>query len=419
MGARDPIFRNSFHICLKLAAIYPSPNAFNMTSISKALIPVSCRISHNDVLLHKKPSTNPSSMRRLLVIDDHDDIRENIAEILTLSGYEVFTAPNGKRGVETAIKEKPELIVCDIMMPELDGYGVLHLLRKNEATLDTPFIFLTAKTERADFRKGMEMGADDYITKPFDDIELLNAIEIRLKKHDILQGKYSKDEKGAGAFIADLSATGVLRLDIQTAETQEIAKKLNLYQEGKRPKGLYYLKSGKIKAFRMNEDGKEYITNLYVSGDYIGYLPLMENKSYEDTAVVIEDAEVALFPKEEFLDAVYQDLQVAAKFIKLIAHNVQEKEERLLNLAYGSLRKRIARGLLDIHAKFASARTDQNNPSARVPLSISREDIAQYIGTATESLIRTLSDFKAEKLVDIEDGKIHITDVKRLQNLLY
>jgi CRP-like cAMP-binding protein/ActR/RegA family two-component response regulator len=358
-------------------------------------------------------------MRRLLVIDDHDDIRENIAEILTLSGYEVFTAPNGKRGVETAIKEKPELIVCDIMMPELDGYGVLHLLRKNEATLDTPFIFLTAKTERADFRKGMEMGADDYITKPFDDIELLNAIEIRLKKHDILQGKYSKDEKGAGAFIADLSATGVLRLDIQTAETQEIAKKLNLYQEGKRPKGLYYLKSGKIKAFRMNEDGKEYITNLYVSGDYIGYLPLMENKSYEDTAVVIEDAEVALFPKEEFLDAVYQDLQVAAKFIKLIAHNVQEKEERLLNLAYGSLRKRIARGLLDIHAKFASARTDQNNPSARVPLSISREDIAQYIGTATESLIRTLSDFKAEKLVDIEDGKIHITDVKRLQNLLY
>jgi DNA-binding response OmpR family regulator len=358
-------------------------------------------------------------MRRLLVIDDHDDIRENIAEILTLSGYEVFTAANGKRGVETALKEKPDLIICDIMMPELDGYGVLHLLRKNDATLNTPFIFLTAKTERADFRKGMEMGADDYITKPFDDIELLNAIEIRLKKYDILHGKYSGDEKGASALIADLSTNGALRLDAQTAETQEIAKKLNLYQEGKRPKALYFLKRGKIKAFRINEDGKEYITNLYVPGDYIGYLPLMENKSYEDTALILEDAEVAIFPKEEFLEALYHDLQIAAKFIKLIARNVQEKEERLLSLAYSSLRKRVAKGLLDIHAKFVAGQSDPMKVSTRVPLAISREDIAQYIGTATESLIRTLSDFKSEKLIDIQDGKIHIRDEQKLKNLLY
>jgi DNA-binding response OmpR family regulator len=358
-------------------------------------------------------------MRRLLVIDDHDDIRENIAEILTLAGYEVFTAPNGKRGVEIALKEKPELIICDIMMPELDGFGVLHLLRKNEATLETPFIFLTAKTERADFRKGMEMGADDYITKPFDDIELLNAIEIRLKKNDILHAKYSVDGKGASEFIADLHATGVLRLDAATAETQELTKKMVLYQEGKRPKSLYFLKSGKIKAFRINEDGKEYITNLYIAGDYIGYLPLLENKSYEDSAIVLEDAEVALFPKDEFVDAVYRDLTVAGKFIRLIALNVKEKEERLLSLAYGSLRKRVAKGLLDIHAKFAASQADTKSSNTRVPLSISREDIAQYIGTATESLIRTLSDFKAEKLIDIQDGKVHISDVQKLQTLLY
>src|SRR3984957_17209889 len=358
-------------------------------------------------------------MRKLLVIDDHDDIRENIAEILTLAGYEVFTAPNGKRGVETALKEKPELVICDIMMPELDGYGVLHLLRKNESTLETPFIFLTARTERTDLRKGMEMGADDYITKPFDDIDVLNAIEIRLKKNDIIHAKYSGDEKGASELIAQLSASGALRLDVNTAETQEIGKKMFLYQEGKRPKGLYYLKSGKIKAYRMNEDGKEYITNLYVPGDYIGYLPLMENKSYEDSAVVLEYAEVVVFPKEEFVDALYRDLSVAGKFIRLIALNVKEKEERLLSIAYSSLRKRVAKGLLDIHGKFATAQVHQKNESPRVPLSISREDIAQYIGTATESLIRTLSDFKAEKLIDIQDGKIHVTDVEKLQHLLY
>ena len=121
-------------------------------------------------------------MKKILVIDDNTGIRENTAEILTLAGYKTSTAENGKIGVELAIREIPDLIVCDIMMPELDGYGVLHLLKKNPATEQIPFIFLTAKTERTDFRKGMEMGADDYITKPFDDLELLRAIEIRLKK---------------------------------------------------------------------------------------------------------------------------------------------------------------------------------------------------------------------------------------------
>ena len=352
-------------------------------------------------------------MRRLLVIDDHDEIRENIAEILTLAGYEVFTAENGKRGVETALRENPELVICDIMMPELDGYGVLHLLRKNEATVNTPFIFLTAKTERTDFRKGMEMGADDYITKPFDDIELLNAIEIRLKKYDILQQKYAGGEKGAGELINELNAAGMLDLDLNNYETIELSKKQQLYQEGRRPKYVYYLTRGKVKGYRIHEDGKEYITNLYAAGDYIGYLPLLENTAYEDSTVVLEDAELAQIPKDEFLNALYKDIRIATKFIRLIAQNVQEKEERLLQLAYGSLRKRVAKALIDIHKKYAG------ETAAAVTLDISREDIAQYVGTATESLIRTLSDFKSEKLVDIKDGKIRIADLQKLENLLY
>ena len=135
-------------------------------------------------------------MKSILVIDDNADIRENTAEILELAGYQVTTAENGKKGVEQALKSKPDVIVCDIMMPELDGYGVLHLLRKNPEAQNIPFIFLTAKTERSDFRKGMEMGADDYITKPFDDIELLNAVEARLKKADILSPNYSAGRQG-------------------------------------------------------------------------------------------------------------------------------------------------------------------------------------------------------------------------------
>ncbi|HNF42741.1 MAG TPA: response regulator, partial [Ferruginibacter sp.] len=103
-------------------------------------------------------------MKHLLLIEDNDEIRDNTAEILELAGYKVTTAENGKVGVEKAIQEKPDLIICDIMMPVLDGYGVLHLLNKNPELTGIPFIFLTAKAERSDLRKGMEMGADDYIT---------------------------------------------------------------------------------------------------------------------------------------------------------------------------------------------------------------------------------------------------------------
>src|SRR3954463_8972808 len=148
--------------------------------------------------------------KTILVIDDNNDLRENTAEILELAGYKTFTAENGKRGVEVAVREKPSVIVCDIMMPELDGYGVLHLLRKNPETQHIPFIFLTAKTERSDFRKGMEMGADDYVTKPFEDIELLNAIEIRLKKAEILDRKYTPTPEGLHQFLKDVKNSGLI-----------------------------------------------------------------------------------------------------------------------------------------------------------------------------------------------------------------
>ena len=126
-------------------------------------------------------------MKKILLIEDNDDIRNNTAEILELSNYKVIVAENGKTGVEKAIGCNPDLILCDIMMPVLDGYGVMHAIHKNDALKNIPFIFLTAKSERSDFRKGMELGADDYITKPFSGTELLNAVDSRLKKIDLLK----------------------------------------------------------------------------------------------------------------------------------------------------------------------------------------------------------------------------------------
>jgi CRP-like cAMP-binding protein/CheY-like chemotaxis protein len=350
--------------------------------------------------------------KRVLVIDDNTDIRENTAEILELAGYKTFTAENGKKGVEVAIRENPSVIVCDIMMPELDGYGVLHLLRKNPETQNIPFIFLTAKTERSDFRKGMEMGADDYITKPFEDIELLNAVEMRLKKSEILNQNYNATAQGLTQFLKDVKSTGLIQKLSEQYDIENYEKKQMLYQEGKRPRYLYYLMKGKVKGFKSHEDGKEYITNLYSEGDFIGYTALIEDSNYDDSSSILEDAEIMQIPKEDFLQMVYSDISIASKFIHIITQNVKEKEERLLNLAYSSLRKRVAKALVDIVGKF-------NLKEQMNPIEISREDIAQYVGTATESLIRTLSDFKAEKLIEIKSGKIIVNNVEKLKNLLY
>mgnify|MGYP000663310654 CR=1 FL=1 len=100
-------------------------------------------------------------MKKILLIEDNMEMRENTAEILGLANYQVVTAENGKEGVRLAQAEKPDLIICDIMMPELDGYGVLHMLSKTPELASIPFIFLTAKAEKSDHRKGMTMGADD------------------------------------------------------------------------------------------------------------------------------------------------------------------------------------------------------------------------------------------------------------------
>lgn len=351
-------------------------------------------------------------MKSILVIEDNQDIRENTAEILDLAGYKTFTAENGKKGVEIAIKEKPDVIVCDIMMPELDGYGVLHLIRKNETTQTTPFIFLTAKTERSDFRKGMEMGADDYVTKPFEDIEILNAIEIRLKKAEILGNRYAPSQQGISQFIKDIKDSGLMKELADKYNIESYNKKQTLYQEGKRPKFLYYIIKGKVKGFKTHEDGKEYITDLFSEGDFIGYPALIEDKNYDDSTVILENAEIMQIPREDFHNMVFGDISIAAKFIRIITKNVKEKEERLLNLAYSSLRKRVAKALVEIREKF-------NAGGQNKPIEFSREDIAHYVGTATESLIRTLSDFKAEKLIEIKDGKILIVNLDKLKNLLY
>jgi CRP-like cAMP-binding protein len=240
----------------------------------------------------------------------------------------------------------------------------------------------------------------------------LNAVEVRLKKADILNQSYSSSQQGISQFIRDVKDAGLIEKLAEQYNTELYNKKQTVYQEGKRPRFLFCLLKGKVKAIKTHEDGKEYITDIFNEHNFLGYAALIENKNYDDSAIVMEDAEVMQIPREDFLQMIYSDMNIATKFIRIITQNVKEKEERLLNLAYSSLRKRVAKALVDLYGKFNV--DNENNP-----IDISRDDIAHYIGTATESLIRTLSDFKSEKLIEIKEGKIKITDVEKLKNLLY
>jgi len=350
-------------------------------------------------------------MKKILVIEDNNEVRENIAEILELSNYKVFGAENGKKGVELALSELPDLIICDIMMPVLDGYGVLHLLNKHIETYGIPFIFLTAKAEKSDLRKGMDMGADDYLTKPFDSIELLNAIEIRLKKAESIKQHAVKNDNDISAFISNAQKTANITLTSDERELYDYKKKQMLYTEGQRPKNVYYIKTGKIKTYKTNEEGKELITNIYSAGDFFGYTYILEEINYKESAQALEDAEVMIIPKDDFMTLISGDSQIAKQFIKIITHSVLDKEENLLNLAYSSLRKKVAYQLLQVFDKFK-----KDNKTA---INLSREDLAQTAGIATESLIRTLSDFKSEKLIDINGSIITILNENKLRNLPY
>jgi len=344
-------------------------------------------------------------MKKILVIEDQFEVRENLVELLELSGYEALNGENGKVGVQLAIEHQPDLILCDVMMPELDGFGVLRILEKRAETADIPFIFLTAKAEKSDFRKGMNLGADDYITKPFDDIELLDAVEMRLKKNEKIKRSIEQSEQPLTTFINE--AKGRIEFE-QLSENQEIRKfnrKDLIFQEGELPRRLYYIQSGKIKLVKANEYGKEYILNILAEGEFFGYLSLLQEEEYTESAIVMEEAEIALIPKEDFFLLLYGNRDFSAHFIKLLANNTLEKEEQLLSLAYSSIRKRVAESLI----KLFQQRGEE--------IQILREDLANMVGTAKESVIRTLTDFKKEGLIEIERGIITILDATKLMKM--
>lgn len=347
-------------------------------------------------------------MKKILVIEDMPDVRENLQEILDISGFNVVAAGDGAQGVEIALQEQPDLILCDVMMPRLDGFTVLNILSKRPETSDIPFVFLTAKTEKEDFRKGMDLGADDYLTKPFTVEELLKVIETRLKKSYRLKN-FNKTEDGLSTFINEARGFEELKKLSADRRIKSFNRRDKLFEERDIPRYLYFINKGQVKLFKSNDIGKEYIVNIRSEGDFVGYTALIKDEAYQFSAAALENVEVSLIPKEDFLSLLYANRDVSSRLIKMLADNVAEKEAQLLSLAYNSVRKRVAEAVILLH--------DRYQKEGKNDIQILREDLAQIVGTAKESVIRMLTEFKTDGYIDISDGAIHILNRKKLEHL--
>lgn len=351
-------------------------------------------------------------MKKILLIEDDTVVRENTAELLELSNYDVITAPNGKVGASYAAKFLPDVIICDIMMPELDGYGVLELLSNNDATRHIPFIFLSAKTERKDIRKGMDMGADDYLTKPFDESELISAIESRLAKVAIIKENLERENQTQD-FLEEES--NIKTLDhlknyfSDNAEEQSYKSGETIYNQGETSSYVFLIYKGVVKTTKIDEQGKELITALHKDDDFFGFTSFTHNVAYHESASTIENTIVFKFLKQDLKNILEKNHLITLDLLDYFSDNVYEIKDQLLQMAYSSVRKKTASTILQF--------TEKVRKRPENVIKISRNDLASVAGIATETLIRTLSGLKKDGIIDIDGRNIKILDLEMLKKV--
>lgn len=350
-------------------------------------------------------------MKTILIIEDDTVLRETTAEILELENYKVITAANGKRGIELAKIIIPDIIVCDIMMPEIDGYDVLKLLSEDEKTKRIPFIFMSAKTEIKDIRKGMDLGADDYLTKPVNDELLISAIESRLAKAVLLQEEEANveisNESSEFKNIENIDDLKNYFCDFGVSKSYK--KGEVIYREGELCNTIFLVYKGAIKSSKIDEFGKELIINVFKDDDLFGFSTICENTHYFETTAAMEKTELMLVTKNTIQKIIENNYKLSLEVFQLINENLTEVKEQLLQMAYGSMRRKTANTILKFAQKMNRKPSDSIN--------ISRRDLAGVAGIATESLIRTLTDLKKEGIIEIEGRNIRIIDLEALESI--
>lgn len=346
-------------------------------------------------------------MKKVLVIEDDQVLRENLTELLELAGYSVIPAEDGKKGVEMAIKGSPNIILCDIIMPELNGYQVLDILNEKKMIDDIPFIFLSAKSDKVDIRCGMNLGADDYITKPFEEDDVISAIETRLAKSMLL--KEHQEQKIPTPPEETIRTLEQLKNCIQEkGDYMELSKKQSLYSEGEKANYTYLLDEGVVKTDKMDDWGKELIFNIFKKGDLIGY-SFFTSSTYEETATALEKGSAFKILNTQLREILVQNPSLTLRLAELLSDDLSELKDHLLETAYSGVLKKTSHTIVHFAKKMEKRAGDI--------ITISRGDLASVAGISTESFIRSLSLLKKDNLIEIEGRNIKILDFEKLKKI--
>lgn len=346
-------------------------------------------------------------MKKILLIEDDSTLRENTAELLGELKCKILTSPDGEDGINKARRELPDLIISDIMMPKIDGFGVFKTLQDNPATRRIPFIFLSVKAEPEDIRHGMNLGADDYITKPFKEQDLLAAVQSRLVKYEILNEKNNKASNGYFDQIQDLDA--LCEYFKLNGEPIKILKNDYLFETGMHASSLYLVEYGLFKTYTLDEDGKELITGFFKKGAYAGFYSFKKGSLYPESATALENSSAFRISIEEFEEILFSNQKLTKEFAQLLSDNLSLLRSHLLEMAYGSVLKKTTSTILEFAEKI------QDSPEEAIR--ISRSDLASVAGISTESFIRSLSSLKKKGLIDIEGRHIKILNLKKLHQI--
>ena len=350
-------------------------------------------------------------MPTILLIEDDQDVRETTADILEFSDFKVFQAETGEEGIKLAKRESPDLILCDIMMPGQDGYEVFSILSQDPKTYTIPFIFLTALAEKEEIRYGINLGADDYITKPFEEEELLKIIQKRLNRTQGLKGKEGDSLEGFTQFVAQAEGFEELKGLVKDYRVRTFEPEETLFRQDESAEFLFLINSGKVRTLKKEKGKGEIVTGEFSQGNYLGHLSLLQDQNFRETAVVVERAQICKVPKQDFITLIHKNPEVSAHFIKLLSGAIAEKEEQLLAQAFDSRYRKLARLLLDLHTQSGK------NREAHPVIDLDRHDLAIMLEIPQETLMRSLHAFRQQKLIEMEAKKVRLMDLEALERI--
>lgn len=346
-------------------------------------------------------------MARILIIEDDSILRENIKELLEFAGHQIVTAEDGQNGFQIALVQKFDLILCDIIMPGLDGYQVLKKLSSNSRTQRIPFIFLTAKSSLQEIRRGMNLGADDYITKPFEEKDLLDTINSRLARYAILKERHSNISENENFRIRSINKFKSFFLE--NGENFDLTRNDLLFRENQNVSYIFLIEKGLVKTMSVDEYGKELITGIYHDNDFIGLYSFNTNTTYPEQALVMENTRLFRLPVSLVQRIFKENPQLTLEWAQDLSKDVIKLKDHLLQTAYASVLKKTVNTILEFSEKLHFNKKELSK--------ISRGDLASIAGISKESFIRSLSTLKQDGLIGINGKHIEVLNQNELRKI--